>query len=165
MACNSIHHLALIEYLTDNEVATLDWAEPPVIRDAKRPGYMELTGSLRGQTRTGVDFTVSSIAGSMAALEVTVETASRAIVVDEAVGTQSEGGQTAPRPFDVLMASQLAPVFRQILTESRSMLPDYDRLVSPPPRSDGSLQRGFLWQARFVGRMSGYLGSGLAQSH
>jgi hypothetical protein len=54
IACNSVHFLDLAVFLTGSSVRTIDATGlDPVVRESKRAGFKELTGTLRGELVDG----------------------------------------------------------------------------------------------------------------
>lgn len=84
LACNALHLIDLCCFLTGSEVAELDlqWTDP-VIHPSKRPGFIEFTGTLRGQLKDNSVFTITSLPGEPGALTVHAANASQRWLVQE----------------------------------------------------------------------------------
>ncbi len=88
LACNSIHLIDLVAFLTGSseysvEANTLD----SDAIDSKREGFIELTGTLRGFFSNGGEFLFHSCRGSLAPMIITICGRNAEVMIDEERGT------------------------------------------------------------------------------
>lgn len=151
LACNAIHYLALLEYLTDSKIEDMGWiGGQPKVREARRPGYLELTGSLVGRTESDATFTLTSLASGGGQPEVTIKTTTGRYTIKEGDGMMliETGGVVVEQPFEVALASQLAPVFERILIEGRSALPSFADSAELHLKAMAVMNEGFYGNRR-----------------
>ena len=87
LGCNAVHFLDLIAYITSAE-AELRFREPSLDPPfaAKRPGFIEFTGTMEGCFGPGVRFSLTSWAGGSSPLAIHVESPDLRCFVVEGVG-------------------------------------------------------------------------------
>jgi predicted dehydrogenase len=84
LACNVIHHLDELEYLTGSPLASLDTSGlRPGSVASKRAGYIEFLGTLRGRTDRGDTFEATCTAGDPGERLVRIASASRTFAISQ----------------------------------------------------------------------------------
>jgi len=85
LACNSIHYLDLISFLTDDEINSLDnKLLDDTIHKSKRKGFIEFTGTLLGYTKKGHRFKLTShLNNTMTNNILTIDTSTKIYTIDE----------------------------------------------------------------------------------
>ena len=86
LACNGLHFLDLIKYITNSDIdeIDIDWLDNTLL-DSKRKNYIELTGTLKGKTNNQDLFTITSFEESGSPLIISITTSSRRWIVEEGV--------------------------------------------------------------------------------
>ncbi|PRY13295.1 putative dehydrogenase [Pontibacter ummariensis] len=89
LACNAIHFLDLISYLTDSFIDTIDtgWVDDNLL-DSKRVGHVEFTGTIKGVMKDGSQFTVTSSQGEQSLLTSFISAGPYRWLVSEGGGNQ-----------------------------------------------------------------------------
>ncbi len=87
LACNSIHLIDILAFLTENSDYRLDaeWLDSDVI-ESKRKDYVELTGTLRGHFSNGSELILYSYRGSQAPNVINICGRNIEIIIDEGNG-------------------------------------------------------------------------------
>lgn len=131
LGCNALHLLDLIEYVSGSEVATLDTTGlDRVIHEAKRPGFIEFTGTLAGTTAKG-SFSISSLYGSDAPLTTTVSTIDtqhvfRTVPGEVVIRERSQQWAEQIEPFRFPFQSELSGrLVEQLMSTGTCELPLY----------------------------------------
>lgn len=87
LACNGLHILDLISYLSDSKITSINTTGlDNEVHTSKRKGFIEVTGTLTGGTNTGAVFQVSSIHDSdntVKPLSITINTPNQRFFVQE----------------------------------------------------------------------------------
>lgn len=88
LACNSLHFIDLFMFLTETELKQLDvsWIDDTII-PSKRKGFIEFTGSIRGELTNGSIFYISSLKGESAPGILLLSGTQHQIVILESGGT------------------------------------------------------------------------------
>ncbi len=149
LACNSVHFLDLAVFLTGSPIATIDTKGlDPVVRESKRPGYKELTGTLRGELVNGSQIQLearvdSTEAGSMQVIS--RDGSFTATIVESAkqasLSAGSVGGKAGPLEVDVRHQSGLTHEVVQSLMRAAdcSLTPLHESVSVHRPFLDGLL--------------------------
>lgn len=84
IGCNAIHYIDLFEYLSDSKVIELnsDWLDTEIV-PSKRVGFVEFTGTLKGQSDNKSTFMISSFPGEFGDGTIFISTASHRFVIQE----------------------------------------------------------------------------------
>lgn len=91
LACNGLHYVDLATYLSNSTVKSIEMSEvDSVIHKSKRENYIEFTGTFSGIMQNGARFSVTSLAGDLIDVTVTISTLSNRWVI-------LEGGKKAIR--------------------------------------------------------------------
>jgi len=125
LASNAVHFLDLAELLNRAPLTGVDLSDlTPGAEESKRPGYMEIFGTLRATLANGarVAITCRNEGQMSVGLRLTGHDGSD-IAVDEIAATQTEGGQT--RPFGMRFVSGMSELYETILRGQGSALTDY----------------------------------------
>lgn len=124
LGCNAIHFIAALEFLAGEAVMDLEMdKDTAAIRESKRAGYKEVTGTLRGTLASGGKVSLSSLAEDGHAISVNIETGEDHYVITEGKTISLNGG--AESPFPLLYTSQLTEPLLDILKNGHSDLPNY----------------------------------------
>lgn len=84
LACNALHFIDLICFLSGSELLNLDFKEiDNNIIKSKRQNCIELTGSFSGELKNGNRFNISSLEGDYEDITITVFTKSRRWIINE----------------------------------------------------------------------------------
>ena len=124
LGCNAIHFIAALEYLADEAVTELAMdSDSAAIRDSKRAGYKEVTGTLRGKMASGGTISLSSLPEEGQVISVRIEAGDDHFVIAEGKTIAVNGGKEVP--FPMLYTSQLTDPLVDILKHGHSDLPSY----------------------------------------
>ena len=124
LGCNAIHFIAALEFLAGEAVMDLEMdKETAAIRESKRAGYKEVTGTLRGTLASGGKISLSSLAEDGHAISVNIQAGEDHYVIAEGKTISLNGG--ADSPFLLLYTSQLTQPLLDILKNGHSDLPTY----------------------------------------
>jgi predicted dehydrogenase len=136
LACNAIHLIDLLAFLTENIDYTLKTdALDPQVRESKRRGFIELTGTLIGHFSNGNEIILHSRAGSSAPLLISIYTSGAEIIVDEEKGIarmslESNGWNWEDIEFSVPYQSDLThKVVEEIIKEGICGLTPFEESV------------------------------------
>ncbi|MDR6227500.1 Gfo/Idh/MocA family oxidoreductase [Desmospora profundinema] len=132
LGSNSIHHLDLFAYLTKHPIEQL-FAEDldPVVHPAKRPGFVEFTGTLRGRSSNG-SITITSYDREGTPLTLFLDSDILRCAVHPLEGyvwlaDERTGWRWERKDYPVLLQSQLTSrIVKDILTNGRSDLPTFE---------------------------------------
>jgi len=128
LGCNAIHFIAALEYIAGESVTSLTMdKDTAAIRESKRAGYKEVTGTLVGTTASGGTISLSSLPSEGQAISIILETGDDKYTIAEGKTISANGGPDTP--FSMLYTSQLTAPLVQILKEGRSDLPSYTQSV------------------------------------
>ena len=128
LGCNAIHFIAALEYISGEAVTSLEMDETTaLIRDSKRAGYKELTGTLRGKTTSDALVSISSLPSEGQAISVVIEAGADKYVISEGKTISLNDGPE--ETFSMLYTSQLTEPLVHIIKEGRSDLPNYVQSV------------------------------------
>ena len=130
MACNAVHFLDIIRFVTGNSVTRLEMEGRPLkIFDSKRPGYREFFGTLSGETTTGRAIRLACVGEEGTNVTVRVTGADADIVIEETLRTArligKDGTVIEEWEFLPVRASENKAVFVDILTGGNCLLPTY----------------------------------------
>lgn len=133
LACNGIHMLDLIQYLSccqdcviDN-VRLLDGVVP-----SKRKGFYEVHGSINGNCGRCEDFQIICINESTLPLQISITTESARYVISEEkqmiqIASENSGWNWENEKFPIKFQSQLTKkVIEEIVMEGKCELPEYN---------------------------------------
>jgi len=124
LGCNAIHFIAALEYLAGEPVIELAMdTDTAAIRDSKRAGYKEVTGTLHGKMASGGTISLSSLPEEGQAISVHIKAGDDHFVIAEGKTISINDGED--KPFPLLYTSQLTEPLIDILKHSHSNLPNY----------------------------------------
>lgn len=124
LGCNAIHFIAALEYIADEAVTSLAMdSETAKIRESKRAGYKEVTGTLRGTTASGGTISLSSLPKEGQSISVTVKAGKDTYEIAEGKTIALNDGEETV--FPMLYTSQLTAPLVDILKNGHSDLPSY----------------------------------------
>jgi hypothetical protein len=136
LACNSIHLIDFMAFLSENLDYTLRTdALDHQVRESKRKGFIELTGTLRGYFSNGNELILHSSAGSNAPLLISIYRSDAEIIVDEEKGIarmslESNGWNWEDIEFSVPYQSDLThKVVEEIIKEGICGLTPFEESV------------------------------------
>ncbi|WP_026942223.1 Gfo/Idh/MocA family oxidoreductase [Hellea balneolensis] len=128
LGCNAIHFIAALEYVAGDTVISLEMdKDTALVRESKRAGYKEVTGTLRGITASGGTLSLSSLPVEGQAISVILEAGDDNYEIAEGKTIALNGG--GETPFPMLYTSQLTAPLVKILKEGQSDLPSYTQSV------------------------------------
>jgi hypothetical protein len=136
LGCNSIHYLDILSMLTDALPVSFFTSDlDSMLVPSRRKNFQEFTGMLRGKYAGGVDFEITSVAGSSARLLLTLRSEHRTCIIDETSGgavffnsNVGSGGTWECKKFKIPLLSELgATIATQILTHGTCALPTYEQ--------------------------------------
>lgn len=129
LCSNAVHFLDLAEHLTGETVTALSGAglDPEAV-PAKRPGCVELTGTLTGRLSGGGALSIRCAAGAPRAPTVALRRGGTAWRVDEGARTvarrDADGRDAGPAPFAARHVSEMPHLYAELLA-GRSRLTPY----------------------------------------
>jgi hypothetical protein len=84
LACNGLHFIDLISFLTGADVESLDaaWVASEIL-PSKRKNFIELHGSVKGELSNGGKFILTSLLGEVPNLTISIATKSNRWIIDE----------------------------------------------------------------------------------
>lgn len=126
LACNGIHFVDLVAYLSGENLTSVDGSELSVgAVPAKRPGFYEVQGILAARFAGGSTLTLESLASSPASHVIQVKAGGNAWEILEGSATVTSSGAT--QPFETPFQSQLTHlVINDLLRSSKCRLTSYD---------------------------------------
>jgi len=134
LGCNSIHYLDILGMLTDAVPVSISTSDlDGVLIPSKRKNFLEYTGMLRGKYTGGVDFEITSIAGSSARLLLTLRSEHRTCIIDEASGetvfsNAVDGSRWVCKKFIMPFLSEFSTrIAEQILTQGTCDLSTFEQ--------------------------------------
>lgn len=131
LACNVIHHIDDLEYLTGSPLASLDTSGLlPGFVASKRAGYIELLGTLRGTTERGDTFVAECSIGEAGDRIVSITSGGASYAISQLKQEMVvDVGQTVTiEPYPVSLQSQATADHITALIEGRApALPTYQQ--------------------------------------
>lgn len=137
LACNGIHMLDLIQYLSGcqdceiDNVRLLDGVVP-----SKRKGFYEVHGSVNGHCGRCEDFQIICIKESALPLQISVTTESARYMISEGkqilqISSENSGWNWENNKFPIQFQSQLTKkVIEKIVMEGKCELPEYNQSMA-----------------------------------
>lgn len=130
MGSNAIHFMAALEYIAGQPIKSLSMDKDTAkIRESKRAGYKEVTGTLIGKTASGGTISLSSLPVEGHPISIVVEVDNDHYTITEGKTIMLGDNQDNETAFPMLYTSQLTVPLVQILKEGRSDLPTYEESV------------------------------------
>lgn len=137
LASNAIHFITLFSFLSGESVVRYDATGlDREVRTNKREGYLEVTGSLRGEGEKGSTFELVSLPDGE--LDIVVDVLSRSgryrvLEGERAMTRQSEQSawMRSDSGFETLYASEMEEVFDRLLNAQAVNLPTYEASIGP----------------------------------
>lgn len=124
LGCNAIHFIAALEFLAGEAVTDLAMdRDTAAIRESKRAGYKEVTGTLRGTLASGGTISLSSLPIEGQPISVHIEAGEDRYIIAEGKSIALNDGEETP--FPLLYTSQLTVPLLGILKHGHSDLPRY----------------------------------------
>lgn len=138
LACNALHFIDLISFLSGSEVLNLDFREiDNNIIKSKRPNCIELTGSLSGVLKNGNRFNISSLKGNYEDITITVLTKSSRWIIQEGdaqriiyLANENNFKETIDTFINEYQSTLTTRIINDILIEGNTNLPNYDEACS-----------------------------------
>lgn len=127
MACNSIHFIDLVAFLTSESLQSVDASQLEQRLQSKRAGYLEVTGGLHCVFSQGSELILRCTADEQAPISVSIEysSADGRFDIDEVKGTVHKAGNAEPllRHMPMLYQSKLtAAIVSDLLGSGRCCL-------------------------------------------
>jgi predicted dehydrogenase len=84
LGCNGLHFIDLILYLSGSKISTLDseWIDKQIIEN-KRKGFIEFTGTIKGQLENGSSFFITSLKNESSAITITIFDSTSRYIIQE----------------------------------------------------------------------------------
>jgi len=124
LGCNAIHFIAALEFLAQEPVTELAMdTDTAAIRESKRAGYKEVTGTLHGKMASGGTISLSSLPIEGQPISVQIEADDKSYAIAEGKTITLNGGEDTP--FPLLYTSQLTEPLIEIIKHGQSSLPTY----------------------------------------
>lgn len=138
LACNALHFIDLINFLSGSEVLNLDFGEiDNNIIKSKRPNCIELTGSFSGVLKNGNRFNISSLEGAYEDITITILTKSSRWIVQEGaaqriiyLGKENNFNEIIDSFTNEYQSTLTTRIINDILIEGNTSLPNYDEACS-----------------------------------
>jgi predicted dehydrogenase len=110
LGCNTIHYLDLFAFLTGSDEFSVSLDLDKEILHSKRAGYIEFTGTVRGNNAVGASFSISSFKQYDRPVTVTISNSSNSILLEESAGKMSVNGVCSEIvvPFQSQLTGRLA---------------------------------------------------------
>lgn len=133
LACNTIHQLDLVEFLSGSEETVIDkFSFPPEIAESKRRGFKEVYGTIIGHSGKCKCFSINCMKGSDVPIMVTISTDIGQYVIFE--GKQKLISMSKTNGYDIVEEEFLMPyqsqmtqyVLEDILLLGKSRLSAFD---------------------------------------
>lgn len=85
LGCNGLHFVDLFAFLCGSSVTDIsaEWVDDQVL-ESKRPGYIEFTGTIKGQMQNSSYFSISSLKGNSDLLTVIISAGDESWTINEA---------------------------------------------------------------------------------
>lgn len=132
LACNAIHFIDLASWLTGSAFVSFDTAGlDATLRDSRRSGYVELSGTLSSRNGSGSELSLHAMCGSDAPHLIQITAPDSQFLIDESgavMTTWKNGGgwRGETSVFHVRFQSELSQVFaRDILLDGKCALPSF----------------------------------------
>lgn len=125
LGSNTVHFLDLAEMLNGAALVSLSTEGlEPGAQAAKRPGYVEIFGTIRGELSNGAKVSITCADSDPVFIQVDLagQDGSR-IAIDELAGTATESGATVP--FSIRHVSQMTELYEALLQDRTSALTPY----------------------------------------
>lgn len=124
LASNAVHFLDLAEFLNGASLVSLDARDlAPGSVPGKRPGVVEIFGTVRAELDNGATLTVESLDLEPVRIEVELSDGGHVISIDELARTQVEGSVVVP--FASQNVSETVEVYAEAVDEGRCSLTPY----------------------------------------
>jgi len=133
LACNSIHFLDLVSFLSGENAFSWDISRlDPAIHKSSRHGYLEFSGTLAISSANGTRVTLHAQAESKAPMAMTILGLHASVIIDEANGKgwlyrETKGWKPEALEFRNPFQSELSHLLaEQIMDSGRCDLPGYE---------------------------------------
>jgi predicted dehydrogenase len=149
LACNALHFIDLISFLSGSELLNLDFGEiDNDIIKSKRPNCIELTGSFSGILKNGNRFNITSLKGAYEDITITILTKSSRWIVQEGsaqkiiyFGNENNFNEIIDSFTNEYQSTLTTRIINDILIKGNSRLPNYDEAsISHIPFIKGTLE-------------------------
>ena len=114
LGCNALHFIDLFAFLSESQVKTIDaeWVDSTIL-ESKRKGFIEFTGSIKGELNNSSTFQISSLKGEISAGTITIFENDKRYIIQES-GT--------PQIITMKQENQFKPEFSTFTLEFQSGL-------------------------------------------
>ena len=138
LACNALHFIDLISFLSSSEVSELDFdgVDNQIIA-SKRPSCVEFTGSISGKLKNGNNFNISSLNGDYEDITICVLTKSRRWIIQEGdaqkiiyLGKENNFNEIIIPFISEYQSTLTTRIINDILIEGKLGLPSYEEACS-----------------------------------
>lgn len=127
LASNAVHFLDLAEYLSGAAITGVDAdGLEPGSRPAKRPGNVEIFGTLRADLDDGSRLSITCADAEPIAVAVEIRAGDTTYRIDELARTvDDDTGGTGPRPFVAQNVSETSGIYDDVLSTGTCVLTPY----------------------------------------
>jgi hypothetical protein len=132
LACNAIHFIDHMSFLSQQINFTYDYSGVTSIYEGKRSGFMEFGGTFIGKLKNGSELILHARAGSNAPLKIQILTDNFSWIIDEGSGKMVESSKAESwiekiHEINIPYQSELSNIMAtQILLEERCDLTTYE---------------------------------------
>tara|TARA_B100001059_G_scaffold34210_1_gene27477 strand:- start:2049 stop:3053 length:1005 start_codon:yes stop_codon:yes gene_type:complete len=138
LACNALHFIDLISFLSGSELLNLDFGEiDNKIIKSKRPNCIELTGSISGFLQNGNHFDISSLCGDYEDITISVFTKSHRWIIQEGnsqkiiyLGKENNFNEKIVPFINEYQSTLTTKIINDLLINGNTKLPNYDEACS-----------------------------------
>tara|TARA_Y100000768_G_scaffold386582_1_gene375334 strand:- start:1007 stop:1981 length:975 start_codon:yes stop_codon:yes gene_type:complete len=148
LACNALHFIDLISFLSNSEVMDLDFdgIDNKVI-NSKRSNCIEFTGSISGKLKNGNNFNICSLDGDYEDITFCILTKSGRWIIQEGdaqkiiyLGKENNFNETVVQFINEYQSTLTTRIINDILISSHTNLPSYEEAcTSHIPFIEGAL--------------------------
>ena len=138
LACNALHFIDLISFLSNSEVMELDFGGiDNKIINSKRSNCVEFTGSLSGKLKNGNNFNISSLDGDYEDITICVLTKSSRWIIQEGdaqkiiyLGKENNFNEIIIPFTNEYQSTLTTRIINDVLIEGNTNLPNYQEACS-----------------------------------
>lgn len=132
LGSNSVHFLDLLTFLTGRSIVALEGSLLKPIKNLRREGHVEFSGTIVGRNEFGDYFSLTTLAGTQTPHLIAITTGTQHVVINESDGlmstaTESSGWSWTSSEFVVPLQSQLTKdIAVQLVSQGTCSLPSLE---------------------------------------
>ena len=138
LACNALHFIDLISFLSNSEVLELDFGGiDNKIINSKRSNCVEFTGSISGKLKNGNNFNINSLDGDYEDITICALTKSSRWIIQEGdaqkiiyLGKENNFNESIIPFTNEYQSTLTTKIINDILIDGKTDLPNYDEACS-----------------------------------